>query len=86
MSKAEKRKLCVGCRNNRYNMGRGFVERAGIDAVVDVDECWSLKRARVVTKKRVSISQAPPWNQSPTKTLDCKSEPGYVYVDKNRTS
>lgn len=82
ISKLAKKKLCSGCRNNRYNMGVGFVERPGIDAVVTCNECWSMKTAKVVMKKRVSVSQVPPWTQKPIKTLSCKSEPGFVYVDK----
>lgn len=85
MNKQDKKKMCSGCRNNRYNMGRGFVEREGIDAVVTSDECWNLKDSRVVSKKRVSISQTPPFTQSPVKVLSCYSESGYVYIDKNRT-
>ena len=83
MNKSDKKKMCAGCRNNRYNMGNGFVERAGIDAVVTVDECWSLETAKVVLKKRVSISQTPPFLQKPQKTLDCKSEVGYAYLSKD---
>jgi hypothetical protein len=83
VSKAEKKKLCVGCRNNRYNMGPGYCEQPGIDAVVTCDECWLLAGAKVVMKKRVSMSQVPPWTQAPIKTLSCKSEPGYVYVNKD---
>lgn len=37
------RTVCPGCRSNRYNMGKGFCERPGIDAVVTSDECWSLR-------------------------------------------
>lgn len=83
MNKSDKKKMCAGCRNNRYNMGRGYTERPGIDAVVTVDECWHLSSAKVVMKKRVSMSQVPPWTQKPIKTLSCMSEVGYVYVDKD---
>lgn len=85
ISKREKKKLCAGCRNNRYNMGVGFCERPGIDAVVTSDECWSLESATVVKMKMVSVSQTPPWNQTPIKTLSCKSVPGYVFIDPKRT-
>jgi hypothetical protein len=84
-TKSEKKKLCSGCRNNRYNMGVGFVERQGIDAVVTCNECWSLATAKIVKRKRVSISQVPPWTQKPIKTLSCKSETGYVYVNAEKT-
>ena len=79
------KKMCAGCRNNRYNMGNGFVERAGIDAVVTTDECWGFQSATVVKKKMVSIHQRPPWNQKPTKVLSCFSQSGYVAIDPNQT-
>lgn len=85
MTKAEKKQLCVGCRNNRYNKGRGFCERPGIDAPVTCDECWHMGSARVVKRKEVSISQVPPWTQAPIRTLSCYSRPGYVYVEPDRT-
>ena len=85
ISKREKKKLCSGCRNSRYNMGPGYTERPGIDAEVTCDECWSLSSAKVVWRKRVGVWQTPPWTQSPVKTLSCKSEDGYVYVDRDKT-
>jgi hypothetical protein len=85
MTKNEKKKLCSGCRNNRYNMGKGFCERPGIDAPVTSEECWSFKSAKVVKKKIVSVSQRPPWNQKPRKVLSCFSMPGYACVDAKRT-
>jgi len=36
-----KKRLCSGCRNDRYNY-RGMCERPGIDAVVTSDNCWSI--------------------------------------------
>jgi len=84
LSKSDKKKLCLGCRNNRYNMGAGFVERPSVDAVVTVNECWHLAEAKLVLRRRVSISQVPPWTQPKTKTLSCKSEPGYVYTEHER--
>lgn len=86
MKKSEKKKMCSGCRNNRYNMGRGFVENAGIDAIVTCDECWNLESATVVMKKRVSLSQYPPFTQKPIKVLSCYSQPGYCFIDKNATN
>lgn len=85
MTKNEKKKMCSGCRNNRYNMGVGYSERTGIDAVVTCEECWSLETAKVVLKKMVSISQQPPFTQKPIKVLSCYSVPGYVFIDKDKT-
>ena len=50
LSKAEKKRRCQGCRNNRYNMGAGYVERKGIDAPVTCSECWSLATATAANK------------------------------------
>ena len=50
LSKTEKKKRCVGCRANRYNMGAGYVENPKYDAVVTCDECWHLKTARAANK------------------------------------
>jgi hypothetical protein len=36
------KKLCVGCRQDRYNH-KGVCERPGIDAPVTSDHCWSLE-------------------------------------------
>lgn len=81
MTKNEKKKMCSGCRNDRYNMGVGFVERQGIDAPVTCEECRYLKEAQVVKRKRVSISQTPPWRQKATKVLSCYSVQGYVFIE-----
>ena len=85
MNKADKKKLCAGCRNNRYNMGAGYCERPGIDAPVTCDECWNLASARVVQRKLVPISQTPPWTQIPLRMLSCYSADGYVAVEATRT-
>lgn len=84
LSKADKKKLCEGCRNNRYNMGKGFVERPGIDAVVTVDECWSFKTAKVVLKKKVPYSMTPPWLLKPVTTLSCWSAPHILMAEKDQ--
>jgi hypothetical protein len=50
------REACPGCRYNRYNMGKGYSERPGIDAAVTVDACWhvdSLPKYDRKTKKYV---------------------------------
>lgn len=49
MRKSEKKKLCVSCHDNRYNMGVGFQETS-FDAVVTCGECWSLPSAKIVNK------------------------------------
>lgn len=77
LSKSQKKQLCSGCRANRYNMGRGYVENPGIDAVVTVDECWHLASATVVSK----LVYYSPGDYRPSKkprTLSCwHNEMGY---------
>jgi hypothetical protein len=49
MTKTEKKKLCSGCRSERYNMGVGYQE-TNIDAPVTCKECWNFKTAKVCNK------------------------------------
>lgn len=71
LGKAEKLKHCIGCRSNFYNGNNPM----------GIKECWHLKDAKLVLKKRVSINQVPPYKQSPIKVLNCYEENGYVYID-----
>ena len=81
ISLANKKKMCSGCRNNRYNQPAGFRETEN-DVPVTGEGCWSLKDAVVVKKRLVSYSQRPPWKQSKSKYLSCYSMPGYIITDK----
>lgn len=74
MTKQDKRKLCAGCRNDFYNQPGNA---AG-------GECWSLKGARVVLKRRVGLDEVPPWTRPPERVLSCRSERGYVFVGKDQ--
>ncbi|MFA4870986.1 MAG: hypothetical protein WC623_22495 [Pedobacter sp.] len=74
---------CRGYYQDRYNHP-GMCERPGIDAPVTSKECWHLKNAKMVWRKRVSISQVPPRDQKATRVPDCYSETGYVFVDAKR--
>lgn len=64
------RKHCTGCRDNFYNGNNPY----------DISECWLLKSAKLVKKKRVDINQRPPWKQPATTVPNCYKEVGYVYV------
>ena len=75
MTKAEKLKMCGGCRDNFYNGNNPY----------GVKECWMLKTAKSVMKKEVHRDQRPPWNQKPSKFLSCYHAQRYVYVDPKRT-
>lgn len=72
MTKSQKLKYCVGCRDNVYNLGLN-----------GVTECWMLKNAKLVWKKAVPIDQRPPWTQPARRVLDCYREKGYIYVHKD---
>jgi hypothetical protein len=71
LSKSDKLQYCSGCHCHFYNGNNPY----------NIKECWSLKDAKLVLKKRVSMSQYPPWKQTPVKVLDCYREDGYVMVD-----
>ena len=75
MTKREKLKHCIGCRNNFYNGNNDL----------GVAECWSLEEAKLVWKKEVSIYQRPPWNQKARRFLSCFHRTGYVYVRPDQT-
>ena len=71
----KQRKYCSGCRDDFYN---GYND-------LGIQQCWSLKDAKVVWKKKVSIHQRPPWNQKAIRVLDCRREKGYVFVGSHQT-
>ena len=75
IAKADKLKLCSGCRNNFYNGNN----------TLGIKECWFFEKANIVLKKRVHMDQSPPWNQAPVTVLDCYRESGYVYFDPKVT-
>lgn len=69
ISKTEKKKLCSGCRSERYNMGVGFQETSR-DTPVSCEECWSLSSARICNKMvYYSPSDIKPHRK--TRTLTC---------------
>jgi hypothetical protein len=75
MTKTEKKKMCSGCRDNFYNGNNDL----------GVKECWNLSSAKVVLKRRVGTWERPPWNAEPEQVLSCRTEKGYVFVNKNQT-
>ncbi len=68
------KKHCRGCRNNFYNGNNDL----------GVNECWSLKDAKLIMRKEVHINDVPPWNQKAEKFPDCYHKPKFVYVAANR--
>jgi len=69
------KKHCVGCYDDFYNHPGEHGAK----------ECWSLKAAKLIKRKRVPISQPPPWNQPSEIAPSCYHELGYVYVKPDQT-
>lgn len=69
------RKHCSGCRNNFYNGNNDL----------GVQQCLSLKNAKLIMRKEVHIDQVPPWKQKAQKFPDCYSKARFVYVAPDRT-
>ena len=74
MNKTERLKYCIGCGDNFYNDNNSL----------DIKECWSLKDAKMVSKKEVHIDQVPPWTQKPIRLLSCFHRDGFWYVEPDR--
>lgn len=64
------KRACVGCRNNFYNGNNDL----------GITECWSLRDAEWVQRRRVPINMAPPYYQKPEWVLRCRSEAGYAFI------
>lgn len=65
---------CVGCEQDFYN-GKN---------PMGVQECWSLKTAKMVTRYRLGYWTAPtvPGAFQKMKAYHCRSEKGYVFYDQ----
>ncbi len=74
LSKEEKLRYCVGCHCDFYNGNNGM----------GIKECWSLDTAKLTMKKKVPLSQVPPWKQPPIEVLDCCRYDGYVLVESDK--
>jgi len=63
----KKQKYCEGCYNDIYNTG---------------GECWYLKEAKVVDKKKIHINDRPPWDsQEIVRVNDCYRKPKFGFVN-----
>jgi hypothetical protein len=56
----------------------------GMNMASGKPECWSLKDAKLISRKEVSIDQRPPWNQKAGRFPNCYSRQRYVYVSPER--
>ena len=66
---------CVGCHNNYYNINP---ERSGHG-----EGCWMLGSAKLIMRKKVPLSQRPPWTQNAQRLPSCYKQRGYVFVGPN---
>ena len=71
LTKAEKLKHCIGCHCDYYN-GKNDM---------NVKECWSLGKAKLIMRKKIGINDVPPWNHTPRMFLNCYREDGYVMLN-----
>lgn len=72
---AQKKTHCAGCYNDVYNHGCGGAK-----------QCWSLDSMKLIKRKRVHISQRPPWNQAAELLPDCYRVPQFVFVGAEQTA
>lgn len=75
VSKAEKLSLCSGCREDFYN-GKN---------TIGVQECWSLKTAKIVKRWRLGWWTTPDTPEAfrEVRTLNCHSAPGqYAHYEQ----
>ncbi len=70
MKNYEKLKYCSGCEDNFYNSNNPY----------GIKECWCLKTARLIWRKKVSVDQYPPWTQKAGRFLSCYHQKRYVFV------
>ena len=68
------KKHCSGCDNNFYNDNNPY----------GVKECWCLKKAKLIMRKKVHVDQTPPWKQKPTKMPDCYRQRRYAFISGDR--
>ncbi len=70
------KKHCSGCRQNFYNDNNPY----------GIKECWLLKDAEVIERKRVGYDDRPPWKAEPEDLPSCYSQRGFVFVDPDVNS
>lgn len=68
------KKHCVGCRDNFYNGNNNL----------GISECWLLKTAKLIKRKRVHMDEVPPWKAKPETLPNCYNESGYIFVAPER--
>jgi hypothetical protein len=65
-----KKKDCEGCEQDFYNHGGGGSK-----------QCWSFDEAKpLIMRKKVSIDQVPPWNQTANLYPSCYEVKRFIFV------
>ena len=64
------KKHCAGCRDNFYNGHNS----------IGVSECWMLKDAKLILRRRVGIWETPPWTAKPETLPNCYNAEGVIFV------
>ena len=64
------KKHCSGCNDNFYNGNNPH----------GIKECWMLKSAKVIWRKKVPMNQRPPWSQAAIQVPKCYKQSGYIFV------
>lgn len=68
------KKHCAGCEQNFYNGNNPY----------GIKECWSLKDATVILRRRVGIWEPPPWKAKPESLPNCYQQKGFIFVKPNQ--
>jgi hypothetical protein len=64
-------KHCILCNDDFYNGKNGY----------GIEECWNLKKAKIILRRRVHVNERPPWTREPEKLPNCYRQKGFVFVD-----
>jgi hypothetical protein len=65
---------CAGCSENFYNGNNPY----------GIKECWNLRDAQSIMRRRVGLWETPPWTAKPERLLSCYRQKGFVFVDPNQ--
>jgi len=68
-----KKTNCSGCEDNFYNNNNPY----------NVKECFRFKDAKLVKRRKVPLSQPPPWKQPLETVPECYKQKGYCFLKKD---
>ena len=65
---------CIGCENDFYNDNNPY----------GIEECWSLKNAKLVWRPQIHVDSSPPYKHKKAKRVpSCYRVRRYVFVSKD---